>query len=343
MEKRYQVFISSTYEDLQDERKEVIQALLELDCIPAGMELFPASNEDQWSLIKRVIDDCDYYILIIGGRYGSINDNGKSYTQMEYEYALDTGKPIISFIRRKPETILIEKCEKTEEGKKKLEEFKETVKKKIIRTWETPIELGSVVSRSMIKMIKDFPTEGWVKAGSVDDPESAKELIRLQKENHKLYEVVHDYEYRTSERIKELAQGEDIYEVEFVCEVRTPKCTIIETKYVRYSLTWNYLFQKVGTILLYHSLENEVYSKFLALMEPQIVSILHKQGIMKEWIETIKLGPDVLQTILIQFAALGLIQKCGKVARWEFTDYGRNEGISLMAIRRPSEKTDHLD
>lgn len=94
-DKRYQVFVSSTYDDLQDERKEVMQALLELDCIPAGMELFPASSEDQWSLIKRVIDDCDYYILIIGGRYGSVGPDGISYTQMEFEYALKTGKPII--------------------------------------------------------------------------------------------------------------------------------------------------------------------------------------------------------------------------------------------------------
>ena len=35
MNKRYQVFVSSTFEDLQEERKEVMQALLELDCIPA--------------------------------------------------------------------------------------------------------------------------------------------------------------------------------------------------------------------------------------------------------------------------------------------------------------------
>jgi hypothetical protein len=47
-EKRYQVFVSSTFQDLQEERQEVIQALLELDCIPSGMELFPAANEDQW-------------------------------------------------------------------------------------------------------------------------------------------------------------------------------------------------------------------------------------------------------------------------------------------------------
>jgi hypothetical protein len=47
-QKKYQVFVSSTYIDLIDERQEIMHALLELDCIPAGMELFPAANEDQW-------------------------------------------------------------------------------------------------------------------------------------------------------------------------------------------------------------------------------------------------------------------------------------------------------
>ena len=69
-------------------RQEVTHALLELDCIPSGMELFPAANEDQWSLIKRVIGDCDYYVLIIGGRYGSTDFEGISYTEKEYRYAL---------------------------------------------------------------------------------------------------------------------------------------------------------------------------------------------------------------------------------------------------------------
>ena len=73
MDKRYQVFVSSTFEDLQEERKEVMQALLELDCIPAGMELFPAMDEEQFEFIKSIIDDCDYYILIVGARYGSMD------------------------------------------------------------------------------------------------------------------------------------------------------------------------------------------------------------------------------------------------------------------------------
>jgi hypothetical protein len=83
-DKRFQVFVSSTYLDLKEERQEVIQALLELNCIPSGMEMFPAADEDQWTLIKKVIDDCDYYLVIIAGRYGSLSPAGKSYTQMEY-------------------------------------------------------------------------------------------------------------------------------------------------------------------------------------------------------------------------------------------------------------------
>ena len=76
MEKRYQVFVSSTFEDLKEERHAAQQALLALGCIPAGMELFPASGDDQWTVIKRVIDECDYYLLILAGRYGSVGEGG---------------------------------------------------------------------------------------------------------------------------------------------------------------------------------------------------------------------------------------------------------------------------
>lgn len=104
MDKRYQVFVSSTYTDLHEERAEVMQALLELDCMPSGMELFPAANEEQWEWIKKVIDESDYYLVILGGRYGSISKKtGYSYTEMEYRYAVETGKPVIGFLHERPE------------------------------------------------------------------------------------------------------------------------------------------------------------------------------------------------------------------------------------------------
>jgi hypothetical protein len=135
MEKKYQVFVSSTYVDLLVERQEIMNALLELDCIPAGMELFPASNDDQWSLIKGVIDDCDYYIVVIGGRYGSLGAEGISYTEMEYRYAIETGKPIIAFLHKDPESIPKKHTESTLEGQIKLSDFKQLAQQKMCKFW----------------------------------------------------------------------------------------------------------------------------------------------------------------------------------------------------------------
>ena len=76
LEKRYQVFISSTFRDLVEERQSVLKAVLELNHMPAGMELFPAGDDTAWKLIMDVIDASDYYVLIIGGRYGSLDEMG---------------------------------------------------------------------------------------------------------------------------------------------------------------------------------------------------------------------------------------------------------------------------
>ena len=99
MDKRYQVFVSSTYKDLIDERRAVINEIMSLDCIPSGMELFPATDEEQFEFIKRIIDDCDYYVLILGGRYGSLAKDGISYTEKEYLYALSKGIHVLAFVQ----------------------------------------------------------------------------------------------------------------------------------------------------------------------------------------------------------------------------------------------------
>jgi len=71
MDKKYSVFVSSTYTDLVAERKQVIDALLQMNCFPIGMEYFNAEDDTQWNIIKNLIKECDYYIIIIAGRYGS--------------------------------------------------------------------------------------------------------------------------------------------------------------------------------------------------------------------------------------------------------------------------------
>ena len=105
-EKRFQIFVSSTFEDLKDERKTMQEAILRLDHFPDGMGGFPATDDSAWELIKQVIDDTDYYLLIIAGRYGSQDDQGISYTEKEYNYAVASQKPVIAFIHADPNSLL---------------------------------------------------------------------------------------------------------------------------------------------------------------------------------------------------------------------------------------------
>jgi Domain of unknown function (DUF4062) len=98
MDKVYQVFVSSTFADLEVERKEVSDNLAKAGFIPAGMELFPATSLEQFEFIKKVIDRCDYYVVITGARYGSL-DGDKSFTEKEYEYALSRNIPVLAFVQ----------------------------------------------------------------------------------------------------------------------------------------------------------------------------------------------------------------------------------------------------
>ncbi|MEL3712046.1 DUF4062 domain-containing protein [Staphylococcus borealis] len=95
---KYQIFISSTYKDLIEERQAVVEAVLNSNNIPAGMELFNSSSKSQWEIITQWINESDALILLLGSSYGTIDsEENISYTEMEYNYAKSLGKPIYVF------------------------------------------------------------------------------------------------------------------------------------------------------------------------------------------------------------------------------------------------------
>jgi hypothetical protein len=164
----YQVFVSSTYSDLRDERQHAIQALLESKCIPSGMELFPAASTSQWDLIQRVIDDCDYYIVIIAGRYGSLTPDGSiSYTEREFDYAVSAGKPIFAFCHEDIDLLQGAKLEKSDLGRTRLENFRTKAMQRMCRFWRTPEALASAIKSAIFNAIEHQPQPGWVRATSI--------------------------------------------------------------------------------------------------------------------------------------------------------------------------------
>jgi hypothetical protein len=183
VDKRYQVFVSSTYIDLQEERAEVMQALLELDCMPSGMEIFPAANETQWNWIKRVIQESDYYIVIVGGRYGSVSSQtGLSYTEMEYRFAVEMEKPVIAFLHEDISKIISGKSESDRDLKSKLDAFRKLVQTRLCKHYSNPSDLGAKVSRSITQLIKLHPAVGWVRADSALSAETTGEILSLRRE-----------------------------------------------------------------------------------------------------------------------------------------------------------------
>jgi hypothetical protein len=161
---RHQIFVSSTFLDLQDERRKISEALLKLDCIPAGMELFPATDEEQFAFIKRIIDACDYYIVIIGGRYGTLTKEGISFTEKEYRYARDQGIPVLAFLHDDPESIAAGKTDLDPMLREKLLAFRsELQSNRIVTGWFSSDDLVTKIILAVVNARGAHPRPGWVR------------------------------------------------------------------------------------------------------------------------------------------------------------------------------------
>lgn len=176
----YKIFVSSTYKDLIDERIKVMTTIVNCGHLPIGMEQFPAAPIEAWDYIKLLIDNADYYLLLLAGKYGTIHpDTGKSYTQMEYEYAKEKGVPVIFLTYNDVNNLPFNKCESDPEIRKKLEEFRNNASTNLRQTWSSIDELAYKVKDSIDKTIELCPRVGWVRADSIDKEKNEKLDINI--------------------------------------------------------------------------------------------------------------------------------------------------------------------
>lgn len=189
MERKYQVFVSSTYEDLKTERQAAISCLLDMNCIPVGMEQFPASSLSQWEYIKKMIDMSDYYLLIVAGKYGSIDpEENISYTEKEYRYAVNRDMPILAFLHQNFDLLPAIKVGVTDEERDRVKRFHDDVKKagRLVDFYNNTDELKYKIAMAMPKIINDAPRPGWVRADqaakAIEIAEDSSGLQELQKQ-----------------------------------------------------------------------------------------------------------------------------------------------------------------
>ncbi|HEU4881175.1 MAG TPA: DUF4062 domain-containing protein, partial [Longimicrobium sp.] len=190
--KKLQVFVSSTYTDLRDERQAAVEAILSAGHIPAGMELFTAGDQSQMDVIRRWIDESDVFLLILGGRYGSIEPRTKkSYIHLEYEYATEQGKPLFAVVL--DEAALDKRVRKAGksaieiDNPEKLRDFRKIVLSKVIRFWSDLRDIKLAIHEKMSEFNRRSDLIGWIPGDqAVSAGLIAEELARVTKENGEL-------------------------------------------------------------------------------------------------------------------------------------------------------------
>jgi hypothetical protein len=349
IDRREAVFVSSIYADLRSERQEVIQTLIEADCLPTVIELFPASDDDRWTLIKRVIDDSDYYLILIGSSYGSMDpDRGPSHTETELDYAAERGIPIMGFCHRDPQTVEAGKPDLEPSAREKLNVLIEKVSSHMVKYWSTADQLGGAVAKSLIQIRKTHPREGWVRAGSALTPEREQEIAELRERVAELTAELQRDQPPSETATGDLAQGSDPFEFDVLLryhpkddgEQGQTRVGSITSLWTQVSASWDAIFANLGPLMMDEATELALNSAFDRFAEQQWV----KSGNVPADFgrrQTVIANQSSFQDLKVQLFSLGLITQSARhravpdtETYWKLTSRGRDHLMRLRAIRR---------
>ena len=166
LDKRYQVFITTSGKEMQPERMVVSQTLIGMGFFSWGLEQrTPLST----AFARRQIDDCDYVLLLLGSQYGEQSVSGVSYMHLEYIYAVTKQKPIIVFMHEDPQARDAELQEQQPALKAKFEDFRHQLQKEVdqVVSYRTLRDLELAVRSYMPQMLERNPVVGWVRPQNI--------------------------------------------------------------------------------------------------------------------------------------------------------------------------------
>jgi hypothetical protein len=282
-------------------------------------------------------------MLILGARYGSIDPtSGKSYIELEYEYAVERKKPLFAAVMT--EEYLEEKVKSKgtavieRDHPDQYKAFRNTVLKKMSRFFGHADAVKLIVHESLPQLIRDRNLVGWIRGADAKTIEDVEELRRAEQKVRELQDELTRRSSDDSEYFERFAQGDEQICVE---------CRVGKNDTRSWSFSWDELFLLLGKALLTNPGVQQVKKK----LESRLAEILGIEGLT-----TIK--EEHFTTIQTQFLALGYIdieqayQQAGEhtagssqhffftdkyhpkwVTSWRLTERGQRKLASLAAIR----------
>jgi hypothetical protein len=266
---------------------------------------------------------------------------------MEYRYALEQRKPIIAFLHKDPGSLQAKRTEQTPEGKQKLDSFRELCKQKLVKYWTTAAELGSVVSRSLVRLIKDRPATGWVRADAQVDPAVLEDLLRKNRRIEDLETQLQAAKMQAPAGADRLASGDELFRVayDFVAHPTNMPFGDADSEYrIAEDLSWNDIFAEISPLMIHEATDEELAGQLSDYLKETCAEKLQKDPELKDKeLKDFTIADSDFQTIKVQLAALGLITKSlkGRSVKdrdtyWTLTPYGEQQMIQLRAIKKGS-------
>ena len=155
-------------------------------------------------------------MLIIGKRYGSIHpDTGISYTEMEYDYAISKGIPVLVFAI--DNSVVDENNEMDAQRSQQLRSFREkAMGNRLVSIWKSADDLTGKVAIAIMKAKAEISRPGWQRGEDYDEASFRRETMTLQDENKQLSELL-------SQKEKDLAEFTEQQNLAFEdCTIEIP-------------------------------------------------------------------------------------------------------------------------
>lgn len=330
MNKKYQVFISSTYVDLVKEREVALGAVLGLGHMPIGMELFPSTDNDPLRYIRGVIDNCDYYLLLVGGRYGSVADDGLSFTEKEFDYAVSKGLHVIAFVRDGIELLPPEKRDTDESKLERLRLFRTKVQSgRVARPWRDELQLQSYIYPSLVNAFTEHARLGWVRADQSEMEQAEYQIKTLSEKCKALEGELTRVRGEVASIDTAVVAGLD-HSFSFAGTFKYPGSTTLHS-WMK-PMTFGEAFALVGPYLMQARWDSSV-SNYLA------TEVVREQGHSKTTSEVV--SESEFRTFQTQLQALGLIALFSGSANegkttglaWSLTELGKKTVLGLRTVK----------
>jgi hypothetical protein len=333
LKKKYQVFISSTYTDLIEERQAAVEAILKAGHIPAGMELFKAGNE-QLTTIKKWINESDIYLLILGKRYGSIESiSGISYTEIEYKYALENKMPVFA--------IILDDCiaeSKIASGFKhkdvyeitnieKYKKFEAFVKTKMVCFAKSIAEIKLAIHENINQFEETYQLIGWIKGNNVINYSKLQELQELTKEN-----ILLKNKLDTMQKEIENKNEYNLADINSNLEIVVPYNFGREQRRQDLEISWSKLFSLIAPDIIAYQNEAHVHIQ----LSKYLFNLL---GLSSSCSSSF-IDEQLFFTIRTQLVAYGLINVQSLTTKnntmalfWILTDKGKRLMMQLRTVK----------